>query len=421
MRRCHVVLGCVLGLTFAAPAAAQSGDSSSCRASATRISTVGDIVTEPVRANAPSAPCQTQSASVLEPTPLGPVTVDAVGAFTVRGEGGGGGALASASNVDIVLGGLTINVDALQASSITSCETGSPVSTGASKVVNLVIGGQTIAIPAGDAPFSLDLGVAQIALNEEVVEGGRLTRRALRVTSPLAEVIVAEAISGATDCPGAGGGGGGGGVPPVCPPGSTYQPSGNVCIIAAGSNGATSTIVIGRPFEGPSGGSVLPLETARRQFKSACLKGKKGRRYAIIGTKGGDNITGTNGRDRILLLAGKDQSEGGRGDDCIDGGKGSDTMSGALGQDRLIGRGGRDHLVGGSHSDLLRSGRHNDTINTGFGRDRVFGGAGRDRINSSTAGPAARRLRCGKGRDKLRINSNERRRARGCELVYVLR
>ena len=84
-------------------------------------------------------------------------------------------------------------------------------------------------------------------------------------------------------------------------------------------------------------------------------------------------------------------------------------------------RGRLDEKPSASRAEIQLAGSGNDSINTGFGRDRVDSGAGRDAINASTAGPASARIRCGRGRDKLRININERRRHRGCETVYSIR
>ena len=425
-------LGVAASMAYASPALAQDNDGA-CRASAARVTPVEPLpVIEPVRANAPSTPCFSQSAAVSEPKTIGPITVDAVGAFTDRS----GAAFASAAHATVVLGPLTVGVTAVEASAAAPCGT---TPTGTSRVAGLSINGETLVIPPGDEFVEIPLGpLGSIALNKETVENGVLTRRAVEIDTPLANVVLAEAIAKAATCPAGGGGngGGGGGVPPVCPEGSTYDPERNVCIVrdtntgngnntgGGGSGGTAGDVAAGRPFEGPSGGTVITLSDARAKYKSVCLKGA-GPAFAIVGTKGNDNITGTNDRDRILLLAGTDKSEGGRGDDCIDGGKGRDTMSGALGNDKLVGGRGNDSLVGGSHNDRLVSGSGNDTINSGFGKDRIKAGGGADRINIATAGPGARRISCGKGRDKIRVNRNEKRQAKraknGCETVYVIR
>ena len=423
--------GVAASMACASPALAQDNDGT-CRASAARVTVPAvELTVEPVRANANGTPCTSQSASTVAPTTVGPLSADAVGAFT----DGSGAAFASAAHATVVLGPLTVGVTAVEASATAPCGT-APV--GTSRVVGLSINGETIVLPPDDEPVDIPLGpLGSVSLNKETVENGVLTRRAVEIVTPLGTVVLAEAIAKAATCPKDGGGTGVRGVPPVCPDGSTYDPERNVCIVrdSDGGNGSNNTgggggngngdVPAGRPFEGPSGGTVLTISDARAKYKSVCLKGA-GPAFAIVGTKGNDNITGTNDRDRIILLAGTDKSEGGRGDDCIDGGKGRDTMSGALGNDKLVGGRGNDSLVGGSHNDRLFSGSGNDTINSGFGKDRIKAGGGRDRINIATAGPAVRRIACGKGRgDKIRVNRNEKRMAKkrknGCEIVYVIR
>jgi len=446
------------------PASAAPGDQFGCRASAARATTVSPPATsEPVRANAALSPCQTQSASVLEPTTVGPATADVVGAFT-KVEGAAG-ALGSAARAKVTLPGLTVEADEVQASAGVGCESGrvgKPA--GASRVVGLKVNGTAVTVPPGDAPFTLPLGPAgTLMLNEEVVEGATLTRRAIHLKTPSADVVLAEAVVTTTGNPCAplspttptptptatptptptpGGGSGGGGTsgggtggsnnnssntnnnsgsnrpaPRPCPPGAEYDVDRNLCVI---ERQGKETIIVGPPFSGPSGGTVVALDEAVKKFVSPCLKGS-GPKFAIIGSAKADKITGTNRRDRILSLAGKDNVEGGRGDDCIDGGTQGDTLSGALGKDRIIGGSGNDHLIGGSAADFLEGGSGNDTIHSGYGRDVVMGGSGGDKINAATAGPASKKLDCGKGRDKIRVNRNEKRIVRGCETVYKIR
>ncbi len=48
--------------------------------------------------------------------------------------------------------------------------------------------------------------------------------------------------------------------------------------------------VVGKPFEGPSGGRVaLPSEAPKSARKSTCLKGK-GVKFLVLGTKKADRI-----------------------------------------------------------------------------------------------------------------------------------
>jgi Ca2+-binding RTX toxin-like protein len=423
-------------------AQSQSASSFGCRASAVRIDMPAPVGTiEPVRANSPGTPCTTSAVGVVYPTALGPVSADAVRALSAREGTGPGSALASANGTAIALPGLDVKVDAVQATATSSCSGTTPANTGTSRVAGLTINGNPVVLPPDDALLEIPLGpLGSVTLNKEIVDGAVLTRRAVEVVTPAATVVLAEAIAGhaAGACRDAAGNAiplttntntntntntttpAASASPDVCPPGATYDAGRNLCVIR--ENG--TVIVVGPPFQGPSGGTVLSLAKARSKYKSVCLKGS-GPKFAIVGTAGNDRITGTNRRDRILLLAGKDNAEGGRGDDCIDGGKGGDTMSGALGKDRIIGGSGNDHLVGGSHADFLQGGTGNDTIHSGFGKDKIDGGSGGDKINAATAGSASSSIRCGKGRDKIRVNRNEGRKARarkaGCERVYVIR
>ena len=412
-------------LTAAAPSTggAAANGTLSCRASAARVTAIGDsplVSVEPIRANAPKTPCATQSAETVKQTTIGPIQVDAANAFTTVHEAPdapAGAALAGVSSPVIGLPGLTIKVAAVKSEASYTCVSGKPVAASDSKVVDLTINGTTIKVPSG--PFKLDLGkLGYVALNEKITTATSITRRALDVHTPVADVVLAESVAAYADDPCTNSDEP---VVPVkaCPPGSTYDPSRAVCLIREHTaGGGTKTIIIGRPFQGPSGGHVIPLDTAKHRYRhSPCVRGS-GNRYVIVGTNHNDRITGTNGRDRIILLSGNDRAEGGRGNDCIDGGKGRDVLSGALGRDRLYGGPGRDALIGGSNADRLSGGSGRDTINAGFGRDRVFAGSGNDRVNVATAGPPAT-VSCGAGHDKLRRNRVDRERS--CEQDYVIR
>ena len=283
--------------------------------------------------------------------------------------------------------------------------------------------------------------VVTIAFNEQTRSGGALTQRAVhvefrnRVGEVVKEIVVAEArVAGgsevcdraAQEAAGAGNGGsggnGGGGSSEPCIRGAQYEPAKNLCVITRErdgnlANGRETIAVVGRPYEGPSGGRVAPPSEAPKSVRmSTCVKGKR-LKFLVLGTRKGDRITGSNRPDAIFTFGGNDRVSGGRGNDCIVGGKGNDRLAGAQGKDTLIGGRGGDNLNGSSGADRLLGGSGRDSINAAFGRDRVSGGAGADSINVATAGPAAR-VNCGKGRDVVRSNTNERRRIRGCERRY---
>jgi Ca2+-binding RTX toxin-like protein len=210
-----------------------------------------------------------------------------------------------------------------------------------------------------------------------------------------------------------------------CIKGSEYDAARNLCVITRErdgnlANGRETVTTVGRPYAGPSGGRVaLPSEAPKSARQSTCLK-RKGVKFLVLGTKRSDRITGSNRPDVIFGLGGKDKISGGRGNDCIVGGKGNDRLAGAQGKDTLIGGAGRDKLDGGSEADTLSGGAGRDFINSANGRDKVSGGKGNDAINVSTAGPAAK-VKCGKGKDTVRYNHNERRRVKGCERRYSIK
>ena len=270
--------------------------------------------------------------------------------------------------------------------------------------------------------------LVEIKADERIQTANSLTINALHIKvirggTPLVDLVVGQAKVGADGpvCdPAQQNDGSGDPLGQVCASGSVLDVARNLCVIPAGTSGSSlGEIIIGRPFQGPSGGSVVPIDVARRRYgNSPCLSGSGAPRFAIVGTARGDRITGTNIADRIIGLGGNDRLDGGRGNDCIEGRTGGDNISGALGNDKLYGSSGKDHLNGGPGTDYMSAGAGNDTINGAFGRDNAIGGAGRDFINVATAGPAAR-VNCGSGNDVARINNNERRRVRGCERVAV--
>ncbi len=342
-------------------------------------------------------------------------------------------------------GTVVIGVSAAQSSATASCKDGKAVLKGVSQVTGLTINGQTVTLDGPltsitDAISGSPLGgLVSVKLNEQIVAGETLVQRAAHIRvlaaagTPVADVIIAQStVSSSSACdPNAinnvdpngattGSGSGGGTKVPtnVCPAGSTLDNERVLCIIAASKSGGQGEIIIGRPFTGPSGGTVISLTNARKRFKSICLSGS-GPKFAIIGTNGANRITGRNTADRILALGGNDSVDGGRGNDCIDGGSGRDNLAGGIGNDRVFGTTGGDALNGGPGTDYLSGGSGNDSLNAAFGADIVRGGPGRDFINVATAGPGAK-VDCGSGADKVRMNLNEFRTTRNCETRYVL-
>jgi len=347
----------------------------------------------------------------------------------------GAAAIVEDLTVQLQQGGpITLGVGLAKSAATGSCSKGStkPVITGASEVLNITLGGEKIELDRLVEGIARALEplkpIIEVIPNERIVGAdGSLTIRALHVkvlqsrgNPPLLDLVVAESkigVNGPVCDPDKQVPGGG----PVCPKGSELDAKRGVCIIPATSGSSYGEIIVGKPFEGPGGGTVIPLDIARKLYgRSPCLSGGGRPLFAVIGTNKADRITGTNIADRIIGLGGNDKLDGGRGNDCIEGRTGSDNIAGGLNNDKLYGANGKDHLNGGPGTDFLSAGAGNDTINAAFGRDRALGGSGRDFINIATAGPPAS-ANCGAGRDIVRINRNERKKVRACERIYVFK
>jgi hypothetical protein len=334
-------------------------------------------------------------------------------------------------------GGPTLGVGVANSAAVGTCVPGSlsPKFSGDSRVADITLGGRVIPLDnlvkaLTDALNPILGAVVEIKSDERIQTPTSLTIRALHIkvlrgTTPFVDLVVGEAkvaTSGPVCDPDKQGDGPPKGGPGVCPPGSELVPATNLCVIKKETSGSSlGDIIVGKPYQGPSGGTVVPIDIARKKYGlSPCLSGNGAPKFAIIGTNGPDRITGTNISDRIIGLGGNDKLDGGRGNDCIEGRSGSDTMSGGLGRDKIYGSTGKDHLNGGPDTDFLSAGSGNDTVNASFGRDRVLGGTGVDFVNIATAGPPAS-ADCGPGKDKVRINRNERKKVRNCETIYVFK
>jgi Ca2+-binding RTX toxin-like protein len=422
-----VVTAVLVGWSYAGGAgAAEQG--TSCRGSAVRYEAPDQATSEPAVANPSRDPCVTEATSSVRTADAGPFTAVHPRANTNRSSG----LITAFAAVDSLSGtpnGVPVTVGEVESSQISACQDGRSVSSGSSRVDNVVVGGAPVPVASGSDPTDTTVptqgGPVRIRTNQVTTGPEGVTRTALIIDAGQTHMTSGEAIAGGDAClalPAGLGGAGDGSGGRVCPRGSQLDVPTTMCVIHGADGGV---VVVGRPYQGPSGGSVITLTEALRRAaagrlpKSACLRGS-GPKYVVIGTKGKDRITGTNRRDRILGLAGVDRIDGGRGDDCLDGGTSRDVLSGALGRDHVIGGQGNDALNGGSGSDRLSGGIGNDTINAAFGRDVVMGGPGRDTINVATSGPRAR-VDCGSGRDTVRANRNEMHSVRSCERSFFLR
>jgi hypothetical protein len=240
----------------------------------------------------------------------------------------------------------------------------------------------------------------------------------------------------------------------TCGPGTIENDKGQCVVIAGNCPSGSAKDAQGRCVA--TSPQEVPLQNVLGSRSTSPCKSKKfGRQVGIVGTRRGDRITGSNRSDRIFTFGGNDRVSGGRGNDCLEAGvgsdrfdgsngsdylladagndianggagpdrmygeKGNDKLVGASGNDRLYGGPGRDKLQGGLGNDLLSGGEGRDYIDTGGGRDRVYGGPGNDSINASVAGAPAKLIDCGPGIDTVRVNSDERKRIRHCEHVFV--
>ncbi len=463
IRKVLVVLVTAAGVLIAAPAAQALTKVPvwKCRASPVYTSISGNNRVEPVVANgnintakgvdpdhAQCAKSEAGAGNLLTPIgiPQNSIAAATAGAVTdiipelgkAIDQTASGSARVENLSIQLPQGGtIQLGVGAATSAVIGKCVSGSktPRFTGTSNVATITLGGQPINLDGlvkalADLLAPLD-PIIKVIPNEEIRTPTSLTRRALHViilasanTAPVVDLVAAESrvASSGPVCDPDQQGETPGTTPigQVCPPGSNLDIARNVCVIPAGTGGSSlGEIIVGRPFQGPSGGTVVPIDVARRKYgRSPCLGFSGNPKFAIIGTNKADRITGTNIADRIIGLGGNDKLDGGRGNDCIEGRTGSDNISGALGNDKLYGATGPDHLNGGPGTDFESAGAGNDTINAAFGRDRALGGSGRDFINVATAGPPAS-VDCGPGPDKARINTNEIHRVKHCEIVHV--
>jgi hemolysin type calcium-binding protein len=454
-RRMATGLLCALGagLATAGPASAGVADQMwNCRASASYTDTPGQDRNEPVVANGSSrtsvespdrARCADDEARPVAAGqgldlqgPTASTSIDPDSGLAVDQRVVARSAVNDATSSS---GGFVLVARVANAEATASCTGSTPTLAGSSRVERVLVNGEEVDPSAAqEAVYNLPTGeVVKVYFNRQTRTGSSLIQRAVHMEyynqagELVRETAIAESkVSGGSEVcnraaqEDADGGDGNGNAEP-CITGAEYDALHNLCIITRErdnnlANGRETVAIVGRPFEGPSGGRVAPPNEAPKSArKSRCVKGKN-LKFLILGSKKADRITGSNRSDVIFTFGGNDQISSGRGNDCIVGGKGSDRLTGGLGKDTILGGKGRDNLNGSTGADRMWGGAGNDTLNAAYGRDKVKGGGGNDAINVATAGPAAR-VNCGKGKDVVRSNMNERRRIRGCERRYSIR
>jgi hypothetical protein len=420
----------------------------SCRASTTRLTLLNAITVEPLVANNPDTPCKSDShgvSSVNVPTTgmqavnAGPAAVLTDSVFApVQGAARGAAAVSDVQGVVIPTSAGEISVVGPVTSSASyGCSNGTLVSASGSTLDILYIAGKAIALPSPGASMTIQLGGGSfVAINEKTTTATSITERVLHVhLQGIADIVVGEATvdySGSDPCAGSNG------PPPnlnACPDGSTLDPVHLVCVIILPGG---IRIIVGPPFTGPSGGTVLAVSVARKRFHSPCLFGP-GPKYALIATKAHGRVTGTLRSDRILALGNFERVAGLGGNDCIDGkgrnqilwdGSGKDRIYGGTGKTRIgvangnvkiFGRKGQDWITAGNGNDLIYGGSKGSRIDVGLGKSHVYGGAGNDRIYAAS-GHAL--VSCGSGKHNLaflRTRPAKYAAKHGCQRIILLK
>ena len=448
-RRLAAMLGaCIFTLAFTASASAASGTPFGCRASTLRVTLLNSIVTEPTIANRDTTPCATDTAGAattsVPTTGSSIVNAGPVGAFTysVFSPSGatapGAAAVAAVQGVTIPTGGtgfISI-VGPIQTTASYACVNNQVVATGTSTLNIIDVNGQNMTVPAG-TPSTIQLGGGSfIAINQQIKTANSLTEIALEVhLQGLADIVVAEAkvTQSVTDpCANTAG------QPPpvleICPPGSTLEIQAQLCVIIF--NG--QTIVVSRPFQGPSGGTVFPTSVVAKRYPGFPCTTGPGPKFALVATKRGGRVFGTPKSDRILALGAYERIAGLGGNDCIDGqgghqiifdGNGNDRVWAAAGFNRIglgngndyfNGRNGSDWVTAGNGRDTIIGGKGSSRIDVGLGKDHVFGGPSKNRIWGGANGA---KISCGSGGNNtafVRSAAAAYAKSHGCQHIHLL-
>jgi Ca2+-binding RTX toxin-like protein len=450
-RRLIAVLGaCIFTLVFASSAAAASGTPFGCRASTLRVTLLSSLTTEPTIANPNTTPCETDSAgsAMISVPTTGSATAEAgpIGAFTysVYSTSGatapGATAVAAVQGVTIpTSGGNIVIAGPIQVTASYSCVNDQLQASGTSTLNLINVNGVNMPVPAGQ-PFTDNILGITIQGNQQVKTANSLTETALEIDIPnIADIVVGEAkvTQSVTDpCAGTSG------PPPVleiCPPGSTLNILAQLCeIVVNNPNGTQTIIVVSRPFQGPSGGTVYPTsEVAKKYPGYPCTTGP-GPLFALVATKRGGRVYGTPKSDRILALGAYERIAGLGGNDCIDGqgghqvifdGNGNDKDYSAAGFNRIGVGNGNDYINARNGSVWVTAGNGRDTVYGGHGRSRIDVGLGKDHIyggpskNRIWGGANGAKISCGSGHNNtafVRTKAEHYAKTHGCQHIHLL-
>jgi Ca2+-binding RTX toxin-like protein len=375
--------GVAAALLMAGPAAAAPSNPFGCRASvlAARPS-AGLPGAEPYVANPAETPCATDSAGAGT-TGSGMAGSSAPGAAYTVSDVSVPAATALASvngGTSNGTGNSVVLSSPAQAQASFACVNGSAAPSGSSNVTGALINGQMVhpASPGAETTTQMG-GGSYTTINQQVQTSTSLIERAvLTHIAGVGDYVLGEAqvTRPAVDpCPGSGGSGSGsggsgagsggsgsGGVdsPRACPSGSVLVASAQMCEIVSADG--SQSIVVSKPFAGPTGGTVVPLAAARKKIKSSCLSGK-GPKFVVMGTHKANTIRAAKTAERIVAMGGNDKVIVKSGNSCVDGGAGRDTIT--------VGR-GKDYLFGGAGNDRLRAAGPVEYVNGGAGKDVAY-------------------------------------------------
>ena len=315
----------------------------------------------------------------------------------------------------------TLGIGAANSTATATCTPGSlvPTFSGDSRVADLTLGGAPLPLDQLVIQLSALLAplgaLVEIKADERIQTADSLTIRALHVKilragTPLLDLVVGEAKVGGNGpvCDPAKQGGGSGNV---CPPGSELDVERTLCIIRESTSGSSlGDIIVGRPFEGPSGGTVVPIDVARKRFPTApCLKGTGAPRYAIVGT---NSATGSPARTSLTgssRSAATTTSAAAAATTAWRAAPVATSCRAASATTRRTARTATTHSTAPAATTASMAAPVATRSTPAYGADRTFGGAGNDAINIATQGPRAT-ANCGSGSDKVRFNQKERAR-----------
>jgi hypothetical protein len=411
-RRLLGLLLAVIGvLAFAGSASASTLTQTpfGCRASVLRATVLSpNLVIEPYVANEPTTPCATDShgveqASALNPTNSGTIAeAGPAGAFTYSAFSPDGatapGATAVANVTGVTIPSATADLyiaGPIQATASYECVNNQVVASHSSTLDLLYINGKATPINT-TKPESIPLGNGYIDTNQVTQTANSLTIDLVHVYLPgLLDVVVGEAkVTQTISNPCAGTGNQPPPVLEICPPGSTLNAAAQLCEIHIGGE----TIVVSRPFRGPSGGTVYALSVARKKYPHApCLYGA-GPKYALIATKQGGRVEGTAYSDRILAVGSYERVAGIGGNDCLQGIGKTERLFDGNGKERIYSAGGRNRIAIGNGNSLVVDGKGSDTVTVGNGNNTIRGGSGNNHID---AGTGRNKINAGTGRNRV--------------------